>query len=202
VNWDQLRERTQELHEVREKILVECRKLGQLSAKSIRQVHRRNFVEAQNLLAQSQASAVIVRELMVGRPQLSLSYLHDTEKEMVEAAVVLAIVLNQEIPTSDALGAQTMAYLHGCTEAASEVRRYVLDEVRAGRMDEAERIMQAMDDIYEEMITFDFPDSLTHGLRRAVDALRAVLERTRSDLTLTASQLVLVAELRKASLER
>jgi translin len=90
-----------------------------------------------------------------------------------------------------------MAYLHGCCEAASEVRRFVLDQIRTGNISESERILATMNDIYEELITFDFPDSLTNGLRRSVDALRAVLERTRSDLTLTTVQITLVQELRK-----
>ncbi|MBS1702506.1 MAG: haloacid dehalogenase [Armatimonadetes bacterium] len=196
--WDDLRGRAKELHEAREQILVLCRKLGQLSSKSIRHVHRHQFVESQALLDEASATAKEVRKLMEPYPEISLSYLHDSEKEMVEAACVMAIVQARDLPSQSELGSQTMAYLHGAAEAASEVRRFALDEIRKGRMDEAERIMEYMDAIYEELVTFDFPDSLTNGLRRTVDALRAVLERTRSDLTITASQMQLVEELKKA----
>jgi translin len=82
-------------------------------------------------------------------------------------------------------------------EAASEVRRFALDEMRKGRTDEAERILDIMETIYDDLITFDYPDSMTGGLRRSCDALRAVIERTRSDLTATASQRELIEELRK-----
>lgn len=198
-DWNTLREETQKLHEAREQVLVLCRKLGQASAKSIRHIHRRQFQEASALLTEAQTQAQAVRELMSKHPQMSLSYLHDSEKEMVEAACVMAIVKNEPLPSSSNLGSQTMAYLHGAAEAASEVRRYALDELRNGRIDEAERILESMEAIYEELITFDFPDSLTNGLRRTVDALRAVLERTRSDLTITASQIQLVQELRRAN---
>jgi translin len=196
--WESLRARATELHNAREKILVKCRTLGQLSAKSIRHIHRHQFDEAKSLLIEAQNIAAEVRMLMQPYPEISLSYLHDSEKEMVEAACVLSITQNHPLPEPEILGAQIMAYLHGAAEAASEVRRFALDEIRNGRMEEAERILAAMDAIYEELVTFDFPDSLTNGLRRAVDALRAVLERTRSDLTLTASQKQLVEELRKA----
>jgi translin len=40
-----------------------------------------------------------------------------------------------------------------------------------------------MDSIYNLLMTFDFPDAITYGLRRRVDSLRGVLERTRGDLT-------------------
>jgi translin len=119
---------------------------------------------------------------------LNPTYLHDTEKELVEAAAVLAIARNEPLPQMDLVTASVMTYLHGVCEAASEVRRLVLDALRRGEMTRALEILERMEQIYEELITFDFPDSLTHGLRRSVDALRAVLERTRSDVTLTTCQ--------------
>lgn len=195
--WNDLRDQTQNLHEAREKVLVQCRKLTQLSSKSIRHVHRSEFKEAELFFSEAHALASEIRETMKGFPEMNVSYLHDSEKEMVEAAFVFAITQNRPLPIPESLGAGTMAFLHGACEAASEVRRYVLDQIRSGNIDESERILTQMNDIYEELISFDFPDSLTNGLRRAVDSLRAVLERTRSDLTLTAVQLTLVKELRK-----
>ena len=116
---------------------------------------------------------------------------------MVEAAAVLAIVHGQPYPTAEELGAQVMSYLNGMGEAASEVRRFALDEMRRGNIDRAEGILSQMEGIYEELITFDFSDAMTGGLRRTCDALRAVIERTRSDLTTTASQQALVRQLQE-----
>lgn len=117
---------------------------------------------------------------------------------MVEAAAMVAIVKGLEYPSASSLGVGLAAYLNGMGEAASEARRYALDEMRANRMTEAERILHQMETIYDDLITFDYPDGMTGGLRRTCDALRAVIERTRSDLTATASQHELVRELRKA----
>ena len=50
---------------------------------------------------------------------------------------------------------------------------------------EAEVLLAAMDDVYALLVTVDYPDALTGGLRRTTDALRPVLERTRGDLTTT-----------------
>lgn len=194
----EVRDGMQAMHEAREQVLVSVRKLGQLAAKSIRHVHRRDFAEAERLLAEAQAAGVKAREMLKPHPELNPAYLHDTEKEMVEAAVVLALVKYENLPTRESLGCGTNAYLHGLAEAASEVRRYALDEMREGRLDEASRILGEMEAIYEELIGFDFPDSLTNGLRRALDALRAVIERTRSDLTATVSQQRLVEALERA----
>ena len=102
--------------------------------------------------------------------------------------MMIAIVGDSALPVPTALGVMPAAYLNGMAEAASESRRYVLDRLRLGDFTQAERVLKIMDDIYYELVTFDFPDAITGGLRRTTDSLRAVLERTRADLTLTLSQ--------------
>jgi translin len=186
------------MHMAREAALIHCRKLVQLSAKSIRHVHRRQFEDAESLLAEAKQVAAQARLILEPFPELNHAYLHDSEKEMVEAAGVLAIVRGEIYPSAQDLGASTMSYLNGMGEAASEVRRFALDDMRKGNFASAEAILIQMETIYEDLITFDFADAMTGGLRRTCDALRAVVERTRSDLTLTAAQMRLVEELRGA----
>lgn len=200
-NWEGiangLRERAQGMHEAREGALAQCRKLGQLAARSIRHVHRHQFEDAERLLEEAKVTAQQARAILKPFPELNPAYLHDSEKEMVEAAAVLAIVHGRPYPSAEELGAQVMSYLNGMGEAASEVRRFALDEMRRGNMDKAAAILEQMEGIYEELITFDFSDAMTGGLRRTCDALRAVIERTRSDLTTTATQQALVRQLQE-----
>lgn len=184
------------MHDAREAGLVHCRTLIQLSAKCIRHIHRHQFEEARALLDRAKNTASSARIALEPFPELYYAgYLHDAEKEMVEAAAVLAIVDGKPYPSSEDLGTGIMSYLNGMGEAASEVRRYCLDEMRRGKLAEAEAILLQMETIYDDLITFDFSDAMTGGLRRTCDALRAVIERTRSDLTATVSQQALVAEL-------
>lgn len=195
---NRLREHAQKMHEAREVGLAQCRKLIQASAKCIRHVHRHQFEEAQRLLDEAKGLAASAKRALEPFPQLFYAgYLHDAEKEMVEASAVLAIVHGKPFPTPEELDAMPMSYLNGMGEAASEVRRFALDEMRKGRLEEAEAILEQMEAIYDELITFDFADSMTGGLRRTCDALRAVVERTRSDLTATTSQHELIRELRE-----
>jgi translin len=199
--WDAtistLKQRATEMHEARESGLAQCRKLIQTCARCIRHVHRHQFEEAERLLAEAKQMAESARASLKPYGELYFAgYLHDAEKEMVEAAAVLAMVHDRPYPTQSELGVLVMSYLNGMGEAASECRRFALDEMRKGRLDEAERILVQMETIYDDLITFDYADSMTGGLRRTCDALRAVIERTRSDLTATASQHELVQELR------
>lgn len=200
-NWDsiitEIKDQALKMHEAREAGLGLCRSLIQKSAKCIRHVHRHQFDEANRLLEDAKQTAKQAREALAPHPALyHAGYLHDAEKELVEAAAVLAIVNGGEYPSPSTLGAGAMSYLNGMGEAASEVRRYCLDEMRKGNLQVAEGILSQMETIYDDLITFDFSDAMTGGLRRTCDALRAVIERTRSDLTATVSQQALVDELR------
>lgn len=200
--WDEvlapLRTEIDGRHKAREGALQKCRLLIQTSSKCIRNIHRRQFDDAVRLLDEAKALSAAARRELAPFPTVQYaSYLQDAEKEMVEAAAVFAIVRNEPLPATADLGVDMVSYLNGMGEAASECRRYVLDEMRSGSFVEASRMLSQMESVYDELITFDYPDSLTGGLRRTCDALRAVIERTRSDLTLTQVQRELLDELRR-----
>ncbi len=192
-HWSEIAERLrQELevrHRAREEALQACRKTIQLCARAIRHLHRHEFEQCRQLLTEAHDQLTQARERLRPYPMLYYAgFLHDAEKEYVEGEVLYAIVLGDALPEPDDLGVEITAYLNGMAEAASECRRYVLDLLRSGELTHAETLLGEMDEIYDELVTFDYPDALTAGLRRTCDALRAVLERTRADLTLTATQ--------------
>jgi translin len=187
-------------NEARERALRLCRETIRLSARAIRAVHRLEFDGARVLLAEARRTVDDVRETLRLHPDLyHAGYVHDSQKEYVEAEAVCAIVSGGTVPSPEDLGVEPAAYLNGLAEAGSECRRYVLDRLRAGEAAGADRVLRVMDDIYYELVTFDFPDAITGGLRRTTDAFRAVLERTRGDLTLTLQQQSLQEAMRAAA---
>src|SRR5436853_5960816 len=115
-------------------------------------------------------------------------FLTDAEKEFVEATLTLALVRGDAVPSAAYLAVMPTSWMKGLAEAASELRRHLLDRLRAGDLDRGEELLEVMDDVYDALITVDFPDAITGGLRRTLDALRAVLERTRGDVTTTVLQ--------------
>ncbi len=173
----------------REFALRDCREVIRLASRTIRAVHREEFAEAEHMLGEARAKTHGVKAQLVTHPEVyHAGYIHDSQKEYVEAAAMVAIVRDRRIPDPSELDVEPAAYLNGLAEAGSECRRYVLDRLRAGEFEVADRVLAVMDEIYYELITFDFPDAITGGLRRTTDAFRAVLERTRGDLTLTFQQ--------------
>lgn len=194
-----LRERIEELHSARERALGDGRKIIQLASKAIKHIHRHENEVADNLLSElATLVKASVQHLSGFAPIKHAPYIQDAIKEYVEAEALRAITRKQPLPEPEELGVEPQAYLNGICEAASECRRYALDEMRSGNGQEAHRLAAVMEDIYDELITFDYPDALMSNLRRNVDALRAVLERTQSDLAVTGTQIELIEELRSA----
>lgn len=191
-----VREELDAAHRAREEGLAACRRTIRACGQAIRAVHREQpdqvaafTAEARDALRQAQAA--------VGpHPAVAFAgFLHDAEKEYAEAVLTACLVGGGPLPACREVGVQPAAWLCGLCEAASELRRHLLDRMRDGDLEQAERLLRAMEDVYDLLVTIDYPDALTGGLRRSTDALRAVLERSRADLTTTLIQARLQATL-------
>jgi translin len=170
-------------------MLPMCRDAIRCCSEAIRAIHRQEFEIANGLLESAYKLLKESEEALAGSPELvNTGSLRDAQKEYVEGCTVLNIVTGKLLPTSEELEVDSAAYLNGLGEAASELRRYLLDSMRKGDVSKGEKLLMAMDDIYSVLVTIDFPDAITGGLRRTTDQLRGVLERTRSDLTLFITQ--------------
>ena len=176
-------------HELREKAIRASREVVRTSANAIRAIHRNELDQARELAAAAGALVKETRETLAGHPDLYFTgYTQDAQKEYTEACAVLAFIACTELPLPAEIGVETPSYLNGLAEAASELRRYILDSLRRDDDSRAEELMRYMDDVYNVLVVMDFPDALTSGLRRTTDQLRGVLERTRGDLTMTMRQ--------------
>lgn len=171
-------------NDARDQALQRSRSLIRLCARAIRATHRGEWEEAAAKIDQAEVEAeALIRDLDAFPDLYHSGYAQDALKEYVEANLTYAIIRNQPLPAPSALKVEPATYLSGLAEAATELRRRILDIVRHRHSEEAERLLAAMDAIYGELITVDFSDAITYGLRRRTDVLRGVLERTRGDLT-------------------
>jgi translin len=181
----------------REQALRWSRELIRACASSIRAIHRRDFAEAERLLAEASGlNAQICRVLAEMGDLYWTGYVQDAQKELVEAHSTYALVRGDALPDPMQLGIAPAPFLNGLAEAVGELRRYLLDRLRRGEIEGCERVLGAMDDIYALLVTLDYPDALTGGLRRTTDTTRGILEKTRGDLTLALRQEALVDALR------
>jgi len=182
----------------RDAALGASRELIRHCALSIRATHRAEYDDAAQLLARAREIAAQMKASVSAYPDLYFTgYVQDALKELAEAHIVHALITDAALPNPDALGVEYAAYLNGLGEAAGELRRYTLDTIRHDNSARCEKILNAMEDIYSLLVTMDFPDALTGGLRRTTDMVRGVLERTRGDLTVAARQEKLERTLRE-----
>ena len=185
-------------HKAREQALSLSRDVVRLSANAIRAVHRGEFTSAEELLARAKDNLDRTREGLREHTDIfHAGFVHDAQKEFAEAHTTLALIAGRPLPGADDLGVMGASYLNGLGETVGELRRHLLDSLRAGDIAHCEECLTAMGDIYDILITMDYPEAVTAGLRRTADAMRGILERTRGDFTMAYVQRQLEEKLRE-----
>jgi translin len=178
-----------EKYRARETALAHGRALTRTCANAIRAMHRGQFSEARTALNGARSETNRIAEALSAHPDLFFAgYVQDAHKELAEAENLFALIHGDPLPSAQSLGIETAAYLNGLAEAASEGRRFALDQLRRGDVNRAATMLESMDEILSGLTTLDYPDAVTSGLRRTCDALRSVVERTRGDVTMAALQ--------------
>lgn len=193
---EKLDEIAEEIHQVfdirtktRDQALKQARLLTRHCANAIRATHRNDSTLALDFLAKARALVESLHEDLADHPDIYYAgYTQDALKEFAEASITYALIKNHGLPTPIELNIEHSTYLKGLAESAGELRRKCLDILRHGHSEEAERLLGHMDDIYAVLVTIDYPDAITGGLRRLTDIVRGVTERTRGDLTLSLRQ--------------
>jgi translin len=173
----------------REQALSETRTLTRDCAIAIRAVHRNDSDLARQHLENAAELANELRDNLANYPDLyHAGYTQDALKEYAEASIVYALLNNNPLPSPEDLNLEHNTYIKGLAESIGEMRRRCLDILRHGYSNEAEILLSHMDDIFAILVTMDYPNAITGGLRRLTDIMRGVIERTRGDLTVSFRQ--------------
>jgi translin len=193
MDWEGLRDRIKTdfdaKNATREEVLKTCRSLVQTSSYVIRSVHRGEKEEALQLMEQAAELSASITHMTQDHPEVyTAGFVHDAQKEYAEAKATHALINGEALPSPEEIGVEYPAYLNGLGEAVGELRRSILDLIREGHLERGDELLSYMDDIYYLLVSFDYPDAITGGLRRTTDMARAIMERTRGDLTTTLRQ--------------
>lgn len=184
--------------EAREKALPLCRQVIRNSANAIRAIHRQEQDRARQTLDSTHTLVRKINDSLADHPALRRSgFVHDAQKEFAEGSITFALITGKKLPEPEALDVDYAAYLNGLGEAVGELRRFLLDSMRREDFSRCEELLQAMDNIYGTLMTMDFTEIITRGLRRTTDSIRGIIERTRGDVTMALRQKELEAKLGK-----
>jgi translin len=182
----------------REVALSSSRTLIRTSANAIRALHRGELERAEELMAEGAELLAKARAAAHDHPSvLHAGFVSDAAKEYAEARCTAALSQGKRLPLPAEIGVEAAPYLNGLGEAVGEMRRRLLDLLRQGEIDAAEDTLAAMVEVLDLLASLDYPDGMTGGLRRTTDVARALIERSRADLTTTVVQERLRADLQK-----
>ena len=173
----------------REKGLASSRDAIRACGNAIRALHRYEVDTAGELIDNAQKRIDEARKALSNHLDMyHAGFLHDAEKELAEARITFALVTGAPFPTPETTGIPPAAFVKGMAEAIGEIRRHILDLMRRGELKRCEELLASVDDMYYLLVTMDYPDGITYGLRRLTDIARSIIERTRGDFTTSTIQ--------------
>ncbi|HTY89742.1 MAG TPA: haloacid dehalogenase [Methanocella sp.] len=179
-----VRARFDAMDKAREGALAASRKITRNSGDSIKAIHRGEWAEAERLIRETRSLSDQLHDALKDFPEAYYSgYVEDAQVEFAEVSILYSVLRGLDLPTPESLRIENTAYLKGMGDASGELRRHILDLIRKGRPEEGEKYLDIMDEFYTEMMSFDYPDAIMHGLRKKTDVARSLIERTRGDLT-------------------
>ena len=182
----------------REQGLARSRSAVRACGNAIRALHRYEVEAAAGLLDEAQGHLDAARSALAGHPDmLYAGFVHDAEKELAEARITFALITDAPFPSARSLDLPPAAFLKGMAEAIGEIRRHILDLMRKGQLKRCEQLLGSIDDMYYVLVSMDYPDGITFGLRRLTDVARSIIERTRGDFTTSTVQSALRAALQE-----
>lgn len=173
----------------REMGITGSRKVIRASANGIRALHRGEWEQAAGLISEAGTILADITAALANHPDiLHAGFISDAAKEYAEARITEAFFRGESVPSFGELDIDAIPFLHGLGESVGELRRRLLDLLRAGEVEQAQITLEAMDQIVDLLAEMDYPDGMTSGLRRTTDVSRALVERSRADLTATVVQ--------------
>lgn len=181
---DGIRARFDAMDGAREKSLAISRKITRNSGDAIKAIHREEWDQSRQLIGETRELVLQVNAILKDFPDIYYSgYVGNAQTEYAEVSILNAVLHDEAIPSPDQLEVDYAAYLNGVGDTIGELRRHILDQIRTGHPEGSEKYLHLMDELYVSLMSFDYPDAITHGLRKKTDVARSLIERTRGDLT-------------------
>ncbi|MEE9611788.1 MAG: hypothetical protein V3W19_11075, partial [Desulfatiglandales bacterium] len=162
----------------REEMYALCREIRRTSTKAIREVHREDIEKATKIFEEAKSLVSTLNE-----SDINHNFVQESLQEYAEAALTIAFLNKEDLPSPKDIGATPGAYALGLADAIGEIRRYILDSIRKGEFSDLDYYIDLMDDIYYGIMALDYPTALL-PIRRKQDMARILLEKTRGDVTM------------------
>ncbi len=181
--------------EAREDLIKNTRQIVNLCSESIIDCHKGNTRSAAKKIQSAKNLLEKYRKRTSGQ---LYKYLIPPEQEFVEASALLAIIEGRPIPSFEALKVKEESYVLGLLDCVGELRRNIYDKMRAGKLDDAKKNFEVMEELYLQLYPLAYFDKIVKELRRKLDVDRILVEETRTALTEEIRRSELIKSIKKA----
>ena len=177
----------------REQLQTVTRAITRSCSWAIIQVHRGNLSQASKTISEAKDALDDLQELLSSHSELpQFGQVLVAFQEYAEARLLYQLKKTGRVATLKEVGTSSTAYLLGMLDFIGEMRRMILDSLRHGNADEAQKLLSAMESIYEDLMSLD-RTSILPNFRHKLDAARRIVEATQGDVA---------TDLRRVSLEK
>ncbi|MUN28188.1 haloacid dehalogenase [Sulfuracidifex metallicus] len=176
--------RLMERFDNREKLLLMSRELIRYCGETVSLSHRGEKERALKRYQDAIKKSKEIEQVVSNFPELLYGDVGTAFQELAEASVVISMYFGEKLNLASDLGVPDTYYITGIADSVGEMRRRVLELLKEGKNQEAEKTYRIMEDIYQTLWNLEYPKSVVPGLRQKVDALRRILEETYHDIFL------------------
>ncbi|MHA2294813.1 MAG: haloacid dehalogenase [Candidatus Hodarchaeales archaeon] len=175
--------------EKRELILKLGRRVIRYCSDSIKMLHRGELEKSKDCLNQARE---LFTQINAAKKDLDntnvINSLQVTYQEYTEAWLFLNYLERRNLLSYDdeifkKVEIPVHCYVLGICDFTGELSRNFLDVLRNKDIKKATDIFEFIQNIYHNLITLDYPGGLVPGMRRKVDVVRMILEKSRNTLT-------------------
>lgn len=164
----------------REYLIKSTREVIILCSQAIISAHRLDIKTGKE---KSERAKKILDEIRKKTTNELYRYIITPEQELVEAFSFLAIIQRVEIPSAETLGVRGESYVLGLLDCVGEIKRLVYDSIRIGKVDDAKKFFEIMENLYLFLYPFAIYDKIVNETRRKLDVNRTLIEETRAAVT-------------------
>jgi len=180
---DQIESKLIQQDNIREELLRLSREVIRLSGQSIENFHRSKNKKSKEKLVQAESKLKKIKEYIDREFQYNqISIINVAMQEYTEARLFYELINNQKLLTVEELDIPEQAYLLGIADLIGEIRRYILERLVEGNLEEAKKLYESMKELYGTILQVEYGKNLISDFRRKKDTARVLVERTLSDL--------------------
>jgi translin len=169
-----------DIEERRNAIIKGTRDATILCSKAIVSLHSHKKEESMEYIDKAKKLLQQFKEL--GKDDLQ-KYLYIAEQEFVEAYCLFSIAEDSVIPSMKSLEVSDISYVMGLLDCIGEIKRMIIDKIRAEGTSNVNILFELMDKIYGIIYPLAVYDNLMPGLRKKLDVSRILIENVRAIIT-------------------